>query len=1186
MIDRLFKRLTFRSVVVAVVVLLCGTLVWNQSPRLAIDGHSPFATPASRAWLIVIAFLLWLAYRGICRLVRKLSKIRVSWQSSEAGSTTSNDDAIDASEDRLPPALASLQWEHRFRAVLHILRKGGPTWRLGRHSLYRLPWYLLLGDEASGKTALMRESGLKFWHDDRVPVRHERKEACQWWLAGEAVLLEPAGAIGLSNERGEPCRAHWDDLLRRVKRARRRCPLNGVIVTVDASLLLADGEAQRTAFSRALRARIEAMHTALGTRVPVYVVVMQCDRLTGFREFFDDLAGEERTQVWGMTFDDIDASRIDATLATFPEEFDSLARRLHARVVDRLRTRFDVEGRAAIYGFPVQFDALRIPLNRLLVDAFGASPYAHDTLLRGVYFTSATQDGVTHTRSASALGAALRATMPAGSMTSGGGHGYFIGRLLRDVVFQESGLARTRFRPVARRITLDRAAIAAVTCLAIVLCSAMTISYSRNQAFLVQARQASEALAKLAQRGVAVDEPRSMLALLDAARDLAANNGARDASVPWLSRAGLYQGSRVGAAAQEQYRSLLRDTVQRLLVGRMEQRLRSSSLSLSERYDVLRLYLMLADRSHCDVDAVLAWARHDIDNLGLTAAQQADLMTHLGALLDRVTFRADASLDPSLVRQTRATLMNGAAAERLFESIRPELEKAMPDPLSVAQMAGVEAPLVLRRKSAKPLSEGVPGAYTLAGYRRYVELREAALAGSRSDAWVLGNADGVRDSRVRATLRTALDGLYFDRYIAAWDAVINDIQVLPLPKSGDGASAMVKVLAGRDSPLRSFLVAAAKQTTLDGANPAMTSSVDAPAGQFDRIIGAARGFLHRPAGRSVPQASAPEVTGPTPVDRHFDALHRVIAPTGDGAATPFDQVQEGLKELAVFLDAASAARERGLPPPPGDALDKFKQLAQGQPTPLGGMMGRLSTNSQSAVLQDEHARLDDLWRANVVPFWRAALDGRYPFDAQSKVDVTLDDFIHVFAPGGLVDGFFKTNLQQYVDMTTNPWQWRSSARMLGMSAGTPLVFQRAAAIRDAFFADGGKTPAVRFLLAPQSMDAAITRFTLKSNDQTLEYAHDPPRAVAFRWPSSAGAQFARIEYETGGADGRGGFSTNGPWAFFRLLDKGKLTSIRSDRFDLTFGLNEKKVTLTLDANSVVNPFSSLALTQIRLPNQL
>ncbi|KVA46771.1 hypothetical protein WI58_15090 [Burkholderia cepacia] len=1186
MINRLFKGLTFRSFIAAVGVLLFGTLVWNQLPRLAIDGHSPFATPASRAGLIVILFLMWLLYCGVCWLVRKLSKLRISWRPAETESKVSNDDATDPQEDELPLAMAPLRWEQRFQATLQMLRKGGPAWRLGRHSLYRLPWYVLLGEEASGKTTLLRESGLKFWRDDIPPSAHEQSEACQWWLADEAVLLEPAGAISLPSERGEPYRVLWENLLRRVKRVRRRCPINGVIVTIDANLLLGGSEAQRTAFARTLRARIKAMHVALSIRFPIYVVVTHCDRLAGFREFFEDLTGEERAQVWGMTFDDIDADRIDTTLAMLPEEFDSLARRLYARMVDRLQARFDVEGRAAIYGFLAQFDTLRVPLCRLLVDAFCASPYSHNVLLRGVYFTSAEQDGTTQARTASSLGATLRATMPSHALTKGSGQGYFIARLLRDVVFQESGLARRRFMSEARRVTWHRVAIATAACLTIGLCLAMTISYRRNQALLVQAGQASEALAKLAHRGVAVDEPRSVLELLDAARDLPAGYGAREASVPWLSRVGMYQGGRLGAIAQAQYQSLLRDTVQRWLVDRMERRLRGSNLSLPDRYDLLRLYLTLADKSHYDPNAVQAWARRDVGNLGLTAAQEVDLMEHLGALLDSATFRANVSLDPLLVQQTRATLMNSATAERVFESIRPQLEKAVPDPLSVAQMAGVEAPLVLRRKSEKPLSEGVPGAYTLSGYVHYVELREAALVGLSSDAWVLGKADVAQGSGAQAALRSALDGVYFDHYIAAWDAVISDIQVLPLPKSGDGASAMVKVLAGRDSPVRSFLLVATKQTTLDGTNTVIKKSADASAGRFSKLVREVRGLLIHSVGQTRAKASAPEVTGPTLVDRHFEALHRLIASTGDAGATPFDQVQEGLEELAVFLDAVNAARERGLPPPPGDDLDKFKQLAQGQPAPLGGMMGSLLANSQSVALRSEHARLNDLWRANVVPFWREALDGRYPLDAQSKVDATLADFTRVFSPGGLVDSFFKTNLQQYVDTTTNPWQWRSNARTLGMSAGTPVVFQRAAAIRDAFFADGAKTPTVRFLLAPRAMDVAISRFILKSNDQTLEYAHDPPRAVAFQWPRSDGAQFARIEYEPGGADGRGGFGTSGPWAIFRLLDKGKLTSIQSDRFDLTFDLNEQKVALILDAGSVVNPFSLSALTKIRLPIQL
>ncbi|WP_183085157.1 type VI secretion system membrane subunit TssM [Trinickia fusca] len=1185
----MFRRPTFRSFLMALALLLCVPFIWYQSPRLAIDGRSPFATPTSRAWLIVVVFALWLVYCGIRWLVRKLSKIRISWQPTESASQSdalADEVTARSQEDRRPPAVASLHLQHRFQTVLQVLRKGGPFWRFGRHSLYRLPWYLLLGDEASGKTALMRESGLKFWHGDVLPAAREADEACQWWLAKEAVLLEPKGAISLSRERGMPYRAVWEDLLRRVKRARRRCPLNGVIVTVGARLLLEGDEAERAAFAQALRARIKDMHLALGIRIPIYVVVTHCDRLAGFREFFDDLAGEERAQVWGMTFDDIDADRVDACLATFPDEFDALSRQLHAHVVDRIQRHFDVEGRAAIYGFSTQFDALREPLTRLLTEACGASPYARNALMRGVYFTSAEQDGVTHARSASTLAASLRASASSGPMAAGNGRGYFITRLLREVVFRESGLARTRFRSEARRVTSHRVAVAALAGLAVALCAALAISYDRNQKLIAQTEQASEALAKLAQDGIGVDDPQSMLALLDAARDLPAGYGARDARVPWLSRVGLYQGDRLGAVAQAQYGAFLHDTVQRWLVERMEQRLRDGNLDSAERYDLLRLYLMLADKSHYDANAVLGWAQRDIGGLGLTAAQQADLMAHVRALLDASTFRADASLDPSLVQQTRAALMNDAAAKRLFESIRPQLEKAMPDPLSVSQMAGVDAPLALRRKSGQPLSGGVAGAYTLAGYRHYVELREAALAGSNDDGWVLGKPEGTQDADGLSALRAGLDDVYFDHYIAAWDAVIDDIEVLPLPRSGDGASGIVKLLAGHDSPLRLFLLAAAKQTTLEGANAESTKDVAVPAGRLDKIVSKARGMFHHPAERTRAQAPVPDAVGPTPVDRHFDALHRLISSAGDGAAAPFDQVQGGLKELAVFLDAVSAAREGGLPPPPGDALDKFKQLAQGQPAPLGGMLGSLSTNGQSVALHSERGRLTDLWRANVVPFWHAALDGRYPLDAQSKVDVTLDDFTHVFGPGGLVDTFFKTNLQQYVDTTTEPWQWRSNAKMLHMSPDTLTEFQRAAAIRDAFFADGGKAPSVRFQLVPRAMDAAITRFTLKLNDQTLQYAHDPQRAVSFQWPRTDGAQIARVEYEPGSSDGRGGFSTSGPWALFHMLDKGKLAAIQSDRFDLTFELDRKKVVLELDASSVVNPFALSALTQICCPDQL
>ena len=70
----------------------------------------------------------------------------------------------------------------------------------------------------------------------------------------------------------------------------------------------------------------------------------------------------------------------------------------------------DPQRRARIFAFPRQFASLREPLNDLVVRVFGTnSGSASDgaPCLRGVYFTSGTQEGTPIDRALSALGREL-----------------------------------------------------------------------------------------------------------------------------------------------------------------------------------------------------------------------------------------------------------------------------------------------------------------------------------------------------------------------------------------------------------------------------------------------------------------------------------------------------------------------------------------------------------------------------------------------------------------------------------------------------------------------------------------------------------------------------------------------------------------------------------------------------------
>ncbi|NRO94449.1 type VI secretion system membrane subunit TssM [Paraburkholderia sp. NMBU_R16] len=1176
--------MSWRTFAAALAVLLGLTLIWHQAPRVGYNGRTPFASPSARAWLVVALFACWAAFalgRWLVQCLRDVRIVRKAPRNETQDDGQAQADAAAADTSRR----SRMALERSFRRALALIRGNGLP-GAGRWRARKLPWYLVLGEHGTGKSAMLAASGLEFSHQRALADVDDDLTLHRWWLANEAILIE-------ASPHGQAAKDGWQALLRKLRQTRRMRAIDGVVVTVDAGWLEDSAASAREGQAASIRERIDAMHRTFGIRFPIYVVVTRCDRLPGFAPFFEALDEGARAQVWGTTFElDSDAG---SPLASFGSRFDALVRRLQARVVESLPSSGEPGLAAPIYGFPVRFAALGPSLRGFLQEAFGTSPYMDDAMLRGVYFT-----------------AAPPAACESRGERSGRRRGYFIERLLREVVFPEAGLAGRRLPSTRRQRIARRAAWAAIAVGTLVVAACLAISYERNLASIAALERADLRLTQLARAGVDSDAPASMLPVLDAARNLPLGYAQRDARVPLASRFGLSRSEQLGTAARARYQALLRATIEPFVARRLARALAAPGLDVGARYATLRVYLMLGDPAHFDATAVRTWAAGDACSLPLTDAQRADWLEHVDALFGNGSFKADVRLDAELVGSARAAIGTVPVAERVFDTIRPELEKAMRQPLAVDMMGGDDAGLVLIRKSGKPLTDGVPGAYTRRGYARYLTMRDAALQALDRNAWVMGrNVAPAGDPARRAMLAGDIDRYYFDRYIAAWDGILNDVSLRPLPKGSDGAS-IVKFLARPDSPLRMFLTTAAAQTTLAGdaagsldsgkgtghATQSIWRTLLARAGT---MFGSGRAKHAKSANGPAPGASGALVAqgraadgrpadgrpaDGRPVDRHFEALHRFVASGGDGKPSALDEVQRELAAAGAFLDAADAAHANGLPAPPGDALTALDQAALGVPQPMAGMLRGLSASGTAATLAGERLRLDALWRANVVPFGHAALDGRYPFVRTSQVDVTLDDFTRVFGPGGLIDTFFRNNIQQYVDMSTPHWSWKPSAKALGMSAKTLEMFREAAAIREAFFQDGSRTIQVRFALTPESMDPALTRFVLTLAGKTLDYQHDPRRAVSFDWPGAAAPQPARIDFAPAAADGRSAVDAQGQWRLFRLLDLGKLTRERADSFSLSFDFGGRKVSLDLSASSVVNPFALDALSKFQLVDTL
>jgi type VI secretion system protein ImpL len=1199
MIRKFFNWLLRPVVLSFIGVLLLSLIIWFEAPLLAFDGKEPFGSTTVRWTFIWLLFLAWAVYFLWKWAAATLANRRL--MKSVAGA-----DAPPPVPGQKESAAEMALLTRRLQEAMGILRKA----RIGGGSagLYQLPWYMFVGAPGSGKTTALVHSGLKFpltdSHGKGAIGGVGGTRNCDWWFTDEAVLLDTAGRYTTQDSYTEVDRAAWNGFLQLLRKHRRRRPINGIIVALSVADLLQQGEAARRTQALAIRGRIKELHEQLGIRFPVYVVVTKVDLLAGFVEFFDNLGRDERTQVWGVTFPVPPAGGKDddeknAILKSFPAEFIALEGQLQARLFERMQLERDVQRRAMIYNFPQQFAAIGDVLATFLNDVFETTSYEEAALLRGVYFTSGTQEGSPIDRVMSTLAASFgldRKVLPANAF---GGRSYFITRLLREVIFQEQGLAGANLKLERNRKLLQWAAIGLTALVLVLLSAGLLTSYVRNQNYVRDVAVRSHEIDTLARAMPDDPSPLVTLPLLNALRDIPGGYRDRNNDVPFLMTLGLYQGDKLGDGAVRAYQRFLRETLLPRIQSRMETELRRGSANNSDYlYELLRVYIMLGDRSHLDPAAVQAWLEFDWSrNLPESnEAQRADLSSHVAALLDTSSTASGADappqLDAALIAQTRLILARMPMGDRVYNRIRRDLQRARIPDFDVAAVSGRDAPVVLTRQSGQPLTRGVSGVYTLAGFKKFNEQIDAAIADVVRDNWVLDQRDAVNSLEGAAQMKASVQQMYYEDYIRQWDALLADVVLVPFTTL-DQAARVIGSITGQESPMRKFLLAATRQTMLDKVKT-MKSGVDAASDTVKQLGDAARKRLDSVLSSGTEDAPAAAEARPVnPVDMHFDALHKMVAAGGgamgaggQGGQSGLDAVLLKLKDVAVYFDAVNSARAAGQPAPPADALAKLKREAAGLPPPLSLLLQNVDTAGSGLTLGTERDRLDALWKTGPALFCRAAIAGRYPLARKSAQDVTPDDFGRYFGPGGLVDDFFQKHLLNYVDVSGPQWRWRTVNNMdLGISQEVLNEFQRAAAIRDKFFGLGGKQASLRFDIRPISADASLTRVVLDIDGQQLAFAPKVPQgAMTFQIPSGKGVNAVRFDVAPASTTE---LKTEGPWAFFRMLDRGVVEQQpQGERFKLTFDLDNRKMIYDLTANSVNNPFKRDAMEQFRCLDKL
>src|SRR5207249_3031099 len=181
------------------------------------------------------------------------------------------------------PTSAALRLRQSFRRARTLIRRHVP----GRHAIYQIPCFLLLGESAAGKTSLLQAAGLRTPFATAAAETLSNRTGCRWWFFDHGIVLDTDGASILTGTGGTSDTCGWQTLLRLLQRHRPARPLDGIILTIPCTELLGAPEqhsarlAQATQKATVLTEKLWQAQRRLGLRLPVYILIPKCDRLSG-----------------------------------------------------------------------------------------------------------------------------------------------------------------------------------------------------------------------------------------------------------------------------------------------------------------------------------------------------------------------------------------------------------------------------------------------------------------------------------------------------------------------------------------------------------------------------------------------------------------------------------------------------------------------------------------------------------------------------------------------------------------------------------------------------------------------------------------------------------------------------------------------------------------------------------------
>lgn len=1180
-------------------------------------------------WALVI-FVVAAAVWGVVWWMRRRKEQRASQEFGDMLEQQTATSTLTANK-QMQAAEAEQLRKRMLEAVQKIkTSKLGET--SGTEALYELPWYMIIGNPAAGKSTAIANSGLHFpLADKEGKVIHGvgGTRNCDWFFTSNGIVLDTAGRYSVHEED----RDEWFGFLDLLKRYRAKAPINGIIIAASIGELMGSKPEFGINLAKNLRQRVQELTERLEVFAPVYVVFTKADLIAGFTDFFFETSRTERDRVWGATLPYDTSATGGNVVSLFDQHFDELYEGLRELSLANLALHPDKQKETVLLTFPLEFASIKAPLRAFLLTLFEDNPFQFKPVFRGFYFTSALQEGVSASTSSERVADrfALRLNRVAPTVVTSK-HGFFLHDLFHKVIFADKSLV-SRFASRAKVRLRYAAFICATLGMAIAL-SAWSWSYVNNQRLVANVQADLDKVVRLQDKKV---DLQSRMEALEILQDRLEQLEHYKENRPFSLGMGLYQGDLLEQKLRTEYFAGVREVMLKPVALNLESflsevvasadRLESagrapqtplasnkpgaagskvykdaSPTNAEDAYNALKTYLMLSDRSRMESghlnDQLARFWRGWLESNRATMPREQMIRSAERLISFSLTQMNDPlwpSLDNklTLVDQSRDALrrvMRGMPArERVYASVKARAATRFP-PITVARIVGEQD------KDLMAGSYSISGAFTREAWEKFVEeaFKESSNKELQSEDWVLKTSaqDDLTLDGSPEQIQKALVLQYKTEYAKEWLKFVEGVNISDLGSFEQAVVSMNKFGDPQNSPISKLVNTIYEQTSWDNPsliNEGMKRAQKGVLAWFKETI-----LRQSPSGVNLNV----NVGGPAtsqiplgPIGTEFSGVARLVV-TKDKDASLMRGYMESLSKLRSRFnqlknqgDPGPGARQlmqQTLDGSGSELADALKyvdeQMLVGmtdvQRKAIRPVLVRPLIQAFAVIVKPAESDLNKTWLAQVYDPFQKTLAGKYPFSPDSRIEASSGEIGLFFGAEGAIAKFVTTGMGTLVVRRGDTLAAKTWADM-GISLSPEVVAGFPSWVAP-LSAGGVATPSAGPAADAQTVfqimplpAGKITEYTIAIDGQVLRYRNTQANWTDFVWPNQQGTPGARIVAST--FDGRTVEVANFPGRFGleKLINSAQRKRKDNGVFELTW--SNAGVAVAIDLKIISSP---------------